>query len=170
MNLFNPSFNEIINYTLDFEGGYVMNKSDPGGETNFGISKASFPKLDIKNLTKEEAQKIYFLNYFHPLNIEQIPNKNLRFKVFDMAVLCGTQTSIKNLQNCLNLITGRNISVDGILGSKTNLAIRAISNQEGLVWTFSKGYEDYLMNLASKKTLAQFREGWLKRARFLINV
>lgn len=170
MNLFCQQFKEIIQFTLDFEGGYVNNKNDPGGETNFGISKKAFPRLDIKNLTKEEAQKIYFLNYFHPLNIEQIPNKNLRFKLFDMGVLCGIQTSIKNLQNCLNLITGRNLLVDGILGSKTNLAIQSIANQEGLVWTVTKGFEDYLMNLATKKTLAQFKEGWLRRARFLINV
>lgn len=168
MNIFCQQFKEIIQFTLDFEGGYVNNTNDPGGETKFGISKKAFPRLDIKNLTKEEAQKIYFLNYFHPLNIEQIPNKNLRFKVFDMGVLCGTQTSIKNLQNCLNLITGRNLLIDGILGSKTNLAIQSIANQQGLVWTVTKGFEDYLMNLATKKTLAQFKEGWLKRARFLI--
>lgn len=170
MNIFCQQFKEIIQFTLDFEGGYANNTNDPGGETNFGISKKAFPRLDIKHLTKEEAQKIYFLNYFHPLNIEQISNKNLRFKVFDMGVLCGTQTSIKNLQNCLNLITGRNLLVDGILGSKTNLAIQSVTNQEGLVWTFSKGYEDYLMNLATQKKLAQFKEGWLRRARFLINV
>lgn len=168
MNIFCQEFKEIIQYTLDFEGGYVNNKNDPGGETNFGISKKAFPNLDIKNLTQEEAQKIYFLNYFHPLKIEHIQNKNLRFKVFDMGVLCGTQTSIKNLQNCLNLVTGQNLVVDGILGNKTNIAIMSVNNQEGLVWTFSKGYEDYLMNLASKKSLSQFKLGWQRRARFLI--
>lgn len=168
MNLLNLSFQEIIQYTLDFEGGYVNNKDDPGGETNYGISKKSFPKLDIKNLTLEEAKKIYFLNYFVPLNIEHINNKNLRFKLFDMAVLCGLKTSIKNLQNCLNLITGLNLIEDGILGSKTNLAIQSITNQEGLVWTVAKGFEDYLSHLATKKNLTQFKFGWMKRARFLI--
>lgn len=168
MNILNSSFNNIIQYTLDFEGGYVNHKNDPGGETNFGISKKSFPKLDIKNLTLEEAKKIYFLNYFVPLNIEHINNKNLQFKLFDMAVLCGLKTSIKNLQNCLNLITNQNLIVDGILGSKTNLAIQSITNQEGLVWTVTKGFEDYLRNLATKKNLKEFEIGWIRRARFFI--
>lgn len=38
--------------------------ADPGGETNFGITKRSYPNLDIKNLTKEEAIEIYRRDYW----------------------------------------------------------------------------------------------------------
>ena len=41
---------EIVK-TLGKEGGYVNNSRDPGGETNFGISKRAYPNVDIKNLT-----------------------------------------------------------------------------------------------------------------------
>ncbi len=41
------------------EGGYTNDPRDPGGETNWGISKRAYPNLDIKNLAMEEAKRIY---------------------------------------------------------------------------------------------------------------
>lgn len=52
-------FDKAIPTILRNEGGYVNNPTDPGGETNFGISKRSFPDVDIKNLTQEKAVAIY---------------------------------------------------------------------------------------------------------------
>ncbi|MBO7302126.1 MAG: hypothetical protein J6U58_05390 [Bacteroidaceae bacterium] len=31
-------FESVIGYSFDFEGGYVNNKNDRGGETKFGIT------------------------------------------------------------------------------------------------------------------------------------
>ncbi len=53
------TFDEIIELTLDHEGGYVHDPKDLGGETNFGIAKRFYPDVDIKNLTKESAKEIY---------------------------------------------------------------------------------------------------------------
>ena len=44
-------FFEIVNHTLEEEGGYVNDPTDKGGETNFGISKRAYPNLDVFNLT-----------------------------------------------------------------------------------------------------------------------
>jgi hypothetical protein len=48
-------FDEAVKMVLKHEGGYVNHPSDPGGETNFGISKRAYPEVDIANLTEEEA-------------------------------------------------------------------------------------------------------------------
>lgn len=48
-----------IALVLKHEGGYIDDPADPGGETKYGISKRSYPDLDIKNLTPEEATAIY---------------------------------------------------------------------------------------------------------------
>ena len=57
-------FNKIISFVLEEEGGYVNNPNDAGGETKFGISKRSYPNVDIKNLTKEQAIEIYRKDYW----------------------------------------------------------------------------------------------------------
>lgn len=59
-------FNKIIPFCLEEEGGYVWHPQDPGGETNFGISKRSYPHLDIKNLTQSQAVEIYRQDYWKP--------------------------------------------------------------------------------------------------------
>jgi lysozyme family protein len=59
-------FAKIINFVLQEEGGYVNHPSDPGGETNYGISKRSHPEVDIKNLTKVGAIDIYRKEYWNP--------------------------------------------------------------------------------------------------------
>src|SRR5688572_24264776 len=46
------------------EGGYVSPErakeiGDTGGETKYGISKKSYPSVDIKNLTLDQAIAIY---------------------------------------------------------------------------------------------------------------
>lgn len=60
-------FEGAINEVLGEEGGYVNNPSDPGGETNWGISKAAFPSVDIKNLTRDDAKALYRAHYWEPL-------------------------------------------------------------------------------------------------------
>src|SRR5690606_28008981 len=53
-------FRRAVEVVLKHEGGYVNNPSDPGGETKYGISKRSYPELDIANLTQEDAIAIYY--------------------------------------------------------------------------------------------------------------
>ena len=64
-------FDLIMNIILKHEGGYVNDPDDLGGETKYGISKRSFPSIDIKNLTKSEAIELYRQNYFVPLEIDK---------------------------------------------------------------------------------------------------
>jgi lysozyme family protein len=49
------------------EGGYTFNPADPGGETNWGISKRAFPDTDIKALTRDDAIALYKAHYWDPL-------------------------------------------------------------------------------------------------------
>jgi lysozyme family protein len=48
-----------IDLVLRHEGGLVNDPQDPGGLTNFGLSKKSYPDLDISNLTRAQAGSIY---------------------------------------------------------------------------------------------------------------
>lgn len=64
---------EWITRTFSHEGGYSNNKDDPGGETNFWISRRQYPNLNIKELTIEEATQIYINDYLIPLKWELYP-------------------------------------------------------------------------------------------------
>lgn len=72
---------------LKHEGGYVHHESDPGGETNWGISKRSYPHLDIRNLTRDDAVRIYERDYWAQVP-DTLPDE-VRWFAFDVAVNSG---------------------------------------------------------------------------------
>lgn len=82
------SFSRAIKFTLQWEGGYVNHPSDPGGETNYGISKKAYPDVDIKALTKQHAENIYYQDYWLKCGCQDMEEK-LGISVFDAAVNCG---------------------------------------------------------------------------------
>lgn len=82
------SWDAAIKFVLEHEGGYSNNPNDPGGETNFGISKRSYPELDIKNLTVFEAGQIYRKDYWDKIGGDFLEYP-MDICVFNCAVNCG---------------------------------------------------------------------------------
>lgn len=82
------SFDKAVEFVLKYEGGYIYHPADPGGETNFGISKRAYPQLDIKNLTAEHAKNIYRYDYWQKAGCEKL-DWPLSLIVFDTAVNMG---------------------------------------------------------------------------------
>lgn len=89
-------FDSAFTRLLGNEGGYVNDPKDPGGETKWGISKRSYPALDIKNLTQEQAKEIYLRDFWMPLGAATHPA--IKFQVFDFAVNAGIGTALRKLQ------------------------------------------------------------------------
>lgn len=81
-------FDACIEFVLAAEGGYVNDKYDTGGETKYGISKRSYPKVDIKNLTLEAAREIYKRDYWDACHCSELLEP-LDVVVFDTAVNMG---------------------------------------------------------------------------------
>ncbi|MDD5060661.1 MAG: glycosyl hydrolase 108 family protein [Candidatus Marinimicrobia bacterium] len=81
-------FDAAVSFVLDHEGGYSNDPNDPGGETNYGISKRSYPSLDIKKLTREQAIEIYRTDYWQKSGASQM-DERFRLVHFDTAVNCG---------------------------------------------------------------------------------
>jgi lysozyme family protein len=81
-------FRKSLTFTLKWEGGYVNDPDDPGGETKWGISKRYHPDEDIANLTPERAAEIYKDEYWDKCGCDDIPFP-LNTVVFDSAVNCG---------------------------------------------------------------------------------
>ncbi len=84
----NKEFEKAVSFVLRWEGGYSNDGRDPGGETKFGISKRSYPELDISKLTLEQAKEIYYQNYWLKSKCDELPAP-LNIIVFDTSVNMG---------------------------------------------------------------------------------
>ena len=82
------TFEDALKFVLKWEGGYSNDPNDPGGETKFGISKKAYPYEDIKNMTLERAEKIYYENYWLKAGCDKLTSP-LDIVVFDTAVNMG---------------------------------------------------------------------------------
>jgi lysozyme family protein len=93
-----PSFPAAVAFVLAREGGYTLDLNDPGGETRWGISKRSYPKEDIKNLTVDRAKEIYFSDYWMPV-CDALPTP-ADLIVFDTAVNQGKKFAAEMIGEC----------------------------------------------------------------------
>ncbi len=83
------NFEKAVKVVLSHEGGYVNRASDPGGETKFGISQATYPNLDIKSLTEADAKAIYRADWWDHFEYGRFGNHAVALKVFDHALNIG---------------------------------------------------------------------------------
>lgn len=143
---------------LEHEGGYVNDPNDPGGETNYGISKRAYPDLDIKNLTKEQAKAIYTKDYYLKSRCEQLP-VGLDVSVFDMSVNAGVKTACKLLQKLVC------VPADGIIGPQTLKAVREYDGE--IVTAYAKARINYYRKLDGWK---HYASAWAFRTIVTCNV
>ena len=93
-------FDKAFEHVLGIEGGYVNDPKDPGGETKYGLCKRSYPTVDIKALTIEQAKAIYKRDYWDKVKGDDLPFP-LNLFMFDAAVNQGVDPAIKMLQAAL---------------------------------------------------------------------
>lgn len=157
------NFEKAIEVVLAHEGGYVNNAADPGGETKYGISKRSYPNVDIKNLTIAQAKQIYFDDFWKPYRYEEILNDDMATKLFDTSVNTGTKRGVRFVQQSLNQM-GKTLTVDGLFGPGTLAAINSVDNSVLLNVYRGVQAEYYKGLVAADPKKAVFLRGWLIRA------
>ena len=90
-------FDKMLSYILTKEGGYVNDPSDSGGETNKGVTKATYDRYrkskglktqSVRYIADSEIKEIYF-NIFKSCGADKIDNPQMAIMVFDTAVNCG---------------------------------------------------------------------------------
>lgn len=108
------------------EGGYVNDPNDPGGETNWGISKRSYPDLDIKNLTRAEAVAIYHRDFWDKVHADKL-YPSVAYQLLDFAVNSGPETAIRYYQKALN------VADDGYFGPMSEAAAMEMSETDQIM-------------------------------------
>lgn len=158
---YEKGFIKAVEELIIDEGGYVNDKNDRGGETKFGISKKTYPHLNIKLLTKDEAIKLYYYDFWLNKTIENIENEMLKAKFFNISVNVGYNAAIKCLQRSIRNVSNNKtiLKVDGITGKQTIKALKAYSHLIELYYAFKSEVAGYYRSLNNK----YFIKGWLNR-------
>ena len=147
------NFDQAFDRLISNEGGYVNDPRDPGGETQWGISKRSYPNINIRELTREGAKEIYKRDFWDRGSMDQY-DPAISFQVFDIAVNSGIETAVRLLQRAAD------VADDGHIGPVTVSAVKAKSVTDMLMRVIAERL-DFWSRLS---TWADFGKGWARRA------
>jgi len=145
---------------LESEGGFSNHRSDPGGMTNLGVTKATWEnwvgresdEAEMRGLTPEKIEPLYKKKYWDAVRSDELP-VGLDYLLFDFAVNAGAGRAIKTLQTAVG------VTPDGGFGPMTMAAVQAVDPVE-LIERFSQAKEDFYRSLT---TFSTFGKGWLNR-------
>ncbi len=169
---YSPSFLDGVSRLLLDEGGYVDDPADPGGATKYGISQRSYPKLDIANLTADQAKEIYWRDWWLTYGFEQLTPSPVVAKCFELAPNMGVKTAIICLQRACRAALGVPLDEDGVLGPRTVFTVNqsvTVSSWRLLLAALKSEAAGHYRTIAAVKYRLDtnggpFLRGWLSRA------
>lgn len=152
-------------FILRWEGGFVNDPLDKGGETNKGITIGTFRRFygkdatveQLKNITDEQWLHIFKCGYWNKWKADEIKNQSVANIVVDWAWCSGTVTAIRQVQKILD------VEVDGVVGDNTLTAINTVDQHSLFDKIHSKRIE-FVEDIV-KRDAAQLRflKGWINR-------
>ncbi|NNI07714.1 glycoside hydrolase family 108 protein [Pasteurella multocida] len=149
---FNKAFDRVIQY----EGGYVNDPRDAGGETKFGITihtaRANGYTGSMFTMTRDDAKQIYLKAFWQRYRCNEFPPE-LAFQFFDACVNHGSGNASRMLQRAVGVVD------DGIIGEVTLAAIRKRSTVE-VVTLFNAERLEFYTKLSG---FQHFGKGWIRR-------
>lgn len=146
------TFDDVFDRLIGHEGGYSNNPDDPGGETNWGISKRSYPHLNIAALTREDARAIYLRDFWQRIHADQLFD-GVAFQLFDFAVNSAIETAVRLYQRALD------VADDGHWGPVSAAAAAAMSESDQILGLNAERL-DFMTRLKNWPTAGR---GWARR-------
>lgn len=157
---FDTAFERLIGH----EGGFSDDPKDPGNwtggrpglgkllGTKYGIAANTYPDLDIKALTLDQAKAIYRRDWWDKIHADQLPGA-VAFQLWDFAVNAGITRAVISLQRAVG------VADDGRLGPRTVAAVNAAPAPDVLARFNAERLEFY----ASLSTWQTYGKGWARR-------
>jgi len=158
------TFEEAFDRLIGHEAGYSDDRRDPGnwtggrvgaGElkgTKYGIAANTYPDLDIKNLTLEQAKAIYHRDWWLKIGADEI-DPAIVVQLWDFAINAGMSTARRALQRAVR------VADDGVIGPRTIAAVRSMSVTDVLM-RFNGQRLRYYTSLSTWPT---YGKGWTNR-------
>ena len=152
MSIFKEFWARIVKH----EGGYVNNPKDPGGETNWGITKrvavAHGYTGNMRNLPLATAEAIAEKSYWDAVQGDKLPAA-VAWQVVDAAYNHGNRQAVKFLQRAIGA------NDDGIIGPRTLAAVAAMDKND-VVFLFNAERIEFYTGL---RGWISFGKGWARR-------
>lgn len=158
------TFDQAFERLIGHEGNFTNDKDDRGNwttgiigkgqlkGTKYGISAMTYPQLDIKNLTLDQAKQIYKRDWWDALNANKIDTA-IVFQVWDFAINAGMVTAKRKLQSAIG------VADDGIIGPIT-LQIINSTDLNDVLMKFNAERLNYYTKLS---TWPKYGKGWVNR-------
>lgn len=161
MNLtFDTAFSRLIN----IEKGFTDNPDDDGNwtggrqgvgklkGTKYGISAATYPDLDIKNLTIPKAKALYLRDWWEAIGADTMDGA-IVYQIWGFAVNASIETAKRKIQAAVR------VADDGKIGPITLKAINKMSVSDVLL-RFTAQKIRYYKSLSK---WPKFGKGWMER-------
>ena len=160
MTGFDLAFERVVGH----EGGFTADPKDRGNwttgvigqgqcnGTKFGISAMSYPTLDIKNLTIEQAKVIYKRDFWDRAQADQY-DAAIAYQLFDIAVNNGNGNAIRMLQRAVN------VADDGQIGPRSIAAVKAMTVTDVIM----RLNAERLLFITKLSTWPTYGKGWTNR-------
>jgi lysozyme family protein len=158
------TFDEAFDRLIGHEAGWSDDRRDPGnwtggrvgvGElkgTKFGIAANTYPDLDIKSLTLDQAKAIYYRDWWLKTGADEIDGA-IVFQMWDFAVNAGMSTAKRALQRAVG------VADDGHIGPRTIAAVKAMTVPDVLL----RFNAQRIRHHTSLSTWPTYGKGWANR-------
>jgi lysozyme family protein len=158
------TYDEAFEALIGHEGGFTLNPADNGNwtggargkgvlkGTKYGIAANTYPDVDIKALTLDQAKMIYRRDFWAKIGADHYGPKTA-FVVFSIAVNGGLGRAAKCLQSACGVVP------DGVIGPMTLSAARSFEDAR-LAARIIGQMLDFINDLSSWPT---FGRGWTQR-------
>jgi lysozyme family protein len=158
------NFDQAFDRLIGHEAGYSIDQRDPGNwtggrpgvgmlkGTKFGIAANTYPDIDIKNLTIDDAKAIYRRDWWLKIGADDIDGA-IVFQMWDFAVNAGMSTAKRALQRAVG------VADDGQFGPRTIAAVKAMTVTD-VILRFNAQRLRYYTSLS---TWATYGKGWTNR-------
>lgn len=179
-------FNEIYPTIVKYEGYYVNDPKDPGGETYMGIARnynpgwagwkiidnyklskggtipynTHIPSQELDNLVKQRAYE-----YFIAMRGNQI--NNLAIATIAAQLFWGTASGVKRVVQQAAINLGAKISADNVIGPNTINALNTLPSQ-ALYNEMRRLYINYVDILG--KGQPEYAIGWKNRLNYVLSL
>lgn len=145
-------FLKLIERVLGHEAGYVNDPDDPGGETKWGISKRSYPHINIAELSRDDAIAIYYRDFWLKIMGDRFQD-GIAYQLLDSAVNSGIIQSIRFLQRAIG------VADDGVFGPHSQRVLQATSESDFIMLFISERL-DFMTRL---RNWPNHGKGWARR-------